>query len=214
MTVRKTTTNALAIANLGLLVLYLSGWTNPVVQRNKKTIIRRLSILKYPVELSFKVKGEPITSNETVLPAEGIRTNEFEADADWLRDFTISLKNISGKTITYTQVNLFFPEVVRNGRVALQQIHLGVDPDRKFSRPELRLAPNESLEIPIAARYDDIRTLVQTVGPGIAVEKLSKLEIEFHAALFDDETLFETGALYRRNPDPNDPHKWLQIKEK
>ena len=51
MTVRKTTTNALAIANLGLLVLYLSGWTNPVVQRNKKTIIRRLSILKYPVEL-------------------------------------------------------------------------------------------------------------------------------------------------------------------
>jgi hypothetical protein len=77
-----------------------------------------------------------------------------------------------------------------------------------------RLAPNESLEIPLAESYDDIRTLIKAVGSGLAVENLSKLEVEFHAALFDDETLFEAGTWYRRNPDPNDPRKWIVIREK
>ena len=148
-----------------------------------------------------------------MLPDEGVRINEFDADADWLNDFTISLKNTSGKSITYTQVNLRFPEVIRNGGMAQEQIHLGVNEDRKSSRPELGLAANESLEIPLAARYDDIRVLVKTVGSGIAIENLSKLEVEFHAALFDDDTLFEAGTWYRRNPDPNDPRKWVAIRE-
>ena len=211
---RKANTTALMIVTLGLLVVCLSGWTNPVIQKNKKTIIRRLTILKYPVELSFKFKGQLLTSNDTVLWAEGIRTSEFDADADWLKDFTICLKNTGGKTMTYTQVNLFFPEIIWNGGVAMKQIHLGVDPNRKFSRPELRLAPNESLEIPLAERYDDIRTLVKTLGSGFSIENLSKLEVEFHAGLFDDGTLFETGTWYRRNADPNDPHKWIAIREK
>jgi hypothetical protein len=134
--VRRTITTALLIVNLGLLVVCLSGWTNPVVQGNKKTVIRRLSLIKYPVELSFKLKGQPLQSNETVLPQEGVRVNEFEAGVDWLKDFTISVKNTSGKTIIYTEVNLSFPEVIRNGRVAQHQIHLGIDPEGKFSRPE------------------------------------------------------------------------------
>jgi hypothetical protein len=119
--VRKINTTPLVIVTLGLLGVSLSGWANPVAQTNKKTIIRRLTMLRYPIELSFKLKGQLLTSNETVLRDEGIRTNEFDADADWLKDFTISLKNTSGKTIIYTQVNLFFPEVLWNGRVAMQQ---------------------------------------------------------------------------------------------
>ena len=65
------------VVMLGLLVMCLSGWTNPFLEPNKKTIIRRLTIIKYPVEFSFKLKGQPLTSKETVLLDEGIRTNEF-----------------------------------------------------------------------------------------------------------------------------------------
>jgi len=197
---------------IGLLVCS-SGWSNLVVQNNKKTIIRRLTVVKYPVELSFKLNGQPLKSNEAVLFDQAIRTNEFDAEADWLRDFTISVKNTSDKTITYIVLNLRFPEVTRNGGAALHQVLLGIDPDQKFSRPELRLAPNEVLEIPLAARYDDIGTLVKTVGSGFAIETLSKVEVEFHAALLDDQTLFQAGAWYRRNPDPNDPRRWIAIKE-
>jgi len=111
-------------------------------------------------------------------------------------------------------VNLFFPEITWHGRAALHQIFFGVEPEKKFPRPELRLAPNESLEIPLAARFDDIKILVKMSESGFAIENVSKLEVEFHAALFDDETLFETGETFRRNPDPNDPQKWIRIKEK
>ena len=124
------------------------SYANLVTLTKNKTIIRRLSIFKYPVELSFKLKGEPLKSTETVLSQQGIRINEFDADAGWLKDLVIGVKNISAKSITYAQVNLFFPAVASRGRTDMYQIHLGVDRDRKFLRPELRLAPNESIDVP------------------------------------------------------------------
>ena len=187
---------------------------NSIAQSNKKTIIRHLTILKYPVELSFKLKGEPLKSTETVIPEQGIRTNEFDANADWLKDFEVSVKNISAKTITYVQVNLVLPEVLWYGRTAAHQIHLGVDPDRKFLRPELRLTPNESLEIPLASEYNELAILAKGREEGPPIADVSKLEVEFHAALFDDDTLFQTGEMFRRNPDPNDRQRWIRIKER
>jgi hypothetical protein len=185
-----------------------------IARSNKKTIIRHLTILKYPVELSFKLKGEPLKSIETVIPEQGIRTNEFDANVDWLKDFDISVKNISAKTITYIQVNLVLPELLWHGRTAAHQIHLGVDPDRKFLRPELRLAPNESLEIPLASQYKELAILARRGEEGPRIADVSKLEVELHAALFDDDTLFQTGEMFRRNPDPNDWQRWIRIKER
>jgi hypothetical protein len=105
------------------------------------------------------------------------------------------------------------PEVIWNGRVALQQMQLGVDPDRMFSRPELRLAPNESLEIPLAARHGDIRTLVKAAGSGFVIENVKGGD-RIPRAMLDDKTLFLAGVWYRRGTDPNHPHRWNPIKEK
>jgi len=197
----------LLIFILGLLVMCLSGWTRPPVQSKKKSIIRRVTYFKYPVEMSFELNGQPLKSTETVAGPE--RTNEFEADADWLNHLTIKIKNTSGKTITWMLVNLLFPEVTKDGSVAMHQIFLGVDPDAPFPRPELRLAANETFAIPLSAKYDDIRHLVDVVGSGTPIENVSKVEVQYHAALFDDGTRFETGLWYRR--DPKDPHKWIRI---
>jgi len=68
--------------------------------------------------------------------------------------------------------------------------------------------------IPLNARYDDLKRLVSVIGSGTPIETVSKVEVEFHAALFDDETRFQTGEMWRRNPDPNEPAKWIRIKEK
>jgi hypothetical protein len=206
---RRAITITLTIANLCLFVIYVSGSINPVTQ-NKKTIIRRLTLTKEPVEISFILKDQPVKGIEAVRTEEGIRTEEFEGDPDWLKDLTLKLRNTSGKSITYIEFDLHFPEVIRNGRTALHQIFLGVDPDRKFPRAELRLAPNETIEIPMAAGYDDIKTLVEK-GGNLPLENVTKLWVEFHSALFDDGTLFEAGTLFRRNPNPNDPRKWIPI---
>lgn len=200
----------LVAANLCFLVIYVSGWTAPLIQSNKKSIVRRVTYAKYPVEISFHLKGQPLT-NETLL--DGFRSNDFDADGDWLKDLTIKIKNTSGKTITWMLLNLHFPEVTKDGATALHQIFLGVDPDVPFSRPELRLLPNQTLEIPLNGIYDDIKHLVNVIGSGTPIQSVSKLLVEFHGALFDDETRFEAGTTYRRNSTPGDPQKWIKIND-
>lgn len=66
---RKTITILLTIANLGLLVTYVSGWVNPFAS-DKKTIIRRLTLSKEPVEITFKLKGEPVNASKATRAAE------------------------------------------------------------------------------------------------------------------------------------------------
>jgi len=209
MIIRRAITITLALANLCVFVVFVSGWIKPGAQ-NTKTIVRRLTLAKEPVDISFKLKGQPLHANHAVRANEGVSADEFDGDSDWVKDLTLQLRNTSGKTITYIQLNLHFPEVTSNGRTALQQIFLGVDPDRKFSRPELRLAPNETVEIPLTDKYPNIKTLVESVGK-MAVGNVSKVWVEFHAAYFDDGTLFEAGTMFKRNPDQTDPRKWVKI---
>jgi len=209
MTNRRAITIVLSIANLCLLVIYASGWIKPSNQ-DKKQIIQRLTLTKQPVDISYKLKGQPLNAHKAERAEEGTRADEFDGDQDWVKELTVKLRNTSGKTITYIQLNLHFPEVTQNGRTALKQVFLGVDPDGKFSRPELRLAPNETIEIPLTEKYEDIKSLIETVGKK-PLGNVTKLWVEFHAALFDDGTLFEAGTWYKRNTDQNDPRKWIQI---
>ena len=44
----------LILANLCVAVLYLSGWTNPLVQNRRKTVIRPETLTKEPVEIAIK----------------------------------------------------------------------------------------------------------------------------------------------------------------
>ena len=209
MTNRRVIAIILSIANLCLFVADVSAWIKPGAQ-NKKTIIRLLTLAKEPVAISFNLKGQPVEVSEAVRAEQGIRTEEFEGDSDWVKDLTLKLRNTSDKTITYIQLNLHFPEVTRNGRTALHQIFLGVDPDGQFRREELRLAPQQTIEIPLSVRYADIKNLVENGGQ-VSLGNVTQLWVEFHAALFDDGTLFEAGTVFRRNPDQTDPHSWIKI---
>ncbi len=199
------------VAGLCCCAIFAVTRTNAVTQtENKKIIIQKLTLVKYPVEVSFRLNGEPLQSKESFDTNEGFRFAEFEAGADWIKNFSIVLKNTSGQTITYLNLNLHFVEITKSGRTALDQIFVGVDPDRKFSRPELLLKPDQTLEIRLADEYAHI-TDVAKATDNYPVEKISRVWVEFHAALFDDGTMFQAGTWYRR--DPNDPKKWIVIEK-
>src|SRR5258708_34212768 len=93
-------TIVLIIANLCLLVIYVSAWTKPSVQNNKKTVIRPLTLAQEPVEITIELKGQPVNATKTVRAEKGIRTEEFDSEADWLRNLTLKVTNKSEKVIT------------------------------------------------------------------------------------------------------------------
>lgn len=221
----KSVRRTVSIAGTAVCLLsILIAETLAVAQTNEKMIIRRLTIVKYPLELSIQYKGQPLKATEHVFPELGFRTLVFDGDSDWLKNLTVTLKNVSDKPITYVALFLRFPETARDKPSrglnlpsptstdrphgsGLHQIFIGVDPDRKFQRPKLRLAPSESLDIPLDTEFRDIATLLRLLDQPI--EQVSQMEIEIHSALFDDGSLFEAGMMYRR--DPTDPHRWVPI---
>jgi hypothetical protein len=147
-TVRRAITLALVMANLCLLVVYVCAWTNGRPQNNKKSIIRRLTKSKDPVEVSVELKGQPVKAAAAVRAEQGIRSEEFDGNADWLKNLTLKLTNTSDRTITYLALYLWFPETVTatDRSESLHQIYLGTYLDRKFLLPDLRLRPGESIE--------------------------------------------------------------------
>lgn len=100
---------------------------------------------------------------------------------------------------------LRFPQTANErGAVGLHQIFLGIDPQRKFRRSELRLAPNDTIEIPVAKEIDQIKTLVETRLP---LTEVYEVEVEMHEVMFDDGMRFQAGVMYQR--DSQDPMKWI-----
>lgn len=193
-------TLVLVIANLCLLVIYMSAWANPRAQIKKKTISRWPTRLIYPVEISeLKINGKAVNADE-----------EFDGDTDWLQGLIFKLKNKSGKTITFIVLDLDFPETkaVGDGRVSQHQITLGRDPENKFERPPLHFPPGETMEVPLAPEYNEIRTLL---GRRLSLDSVTNVLVRLHQVMFDDGTVWSSGNLYRRNPDPNGSPKWIQI---
>ena len=191
-------------------------------QTSQKMIIRRLTLVKYPLQLTTDYKHKPIDAKWNLSPDAHFRTQVFEADSDWLRNITFKLKNVSDKKITYIAFFLTFPETAKeptrdgpNPRIepgkpryeGMRQIFIGVDPDGKFQRPELKLAPGETLEVSLAPEYPQINTLIRLLD--YPIEQITQMEVEIHAALFDDGSLFQAGMIFKR--DPIDPHHWITV---
>jgi|SRR5947209_5404758 len=193
-------TGALIIANLCLLVIYVSAWTTPHAQNKKKTISRWPTRLVYPVEITeLKTNGKAVKADE-----------EFDGDTDWLQALTFKLKNKSDRTITYIALDIDFPETraVGNGSITEHQIMLGNDPENKLGHTPLHFLPGDSMEVPLAPEYKEIKT---SLSHRLPLENVSNVLVRLHQVMFDDGTLWSAGNLYRRNPDSNGYPKWIKI---
>lgn len=197
---QKATTITLLIANLCLLVLYLSAWTYPLAQNNRKKVVQPVS-LDQPVEIQIEHRGQRVKANE-----------EFDGDDDWFKNLKIKIKNRSEKSITYVVLDLTFPETAtpENSRVGLHQIRLGESPDLKSNGAKISLAPGDSKEISLDLDYSEIKKLVESRIPA---KNITNLVVRLETAVFSDDTKWFAGTLYQRNPNPNHPHKWIPVSQ-
>ncbi|HYW71092.1 MAG TPA: hypothetical protein VE961_08665 [Pyrinomonadaceae bacterium] len=209
-------------AGLFLLTLFLFH-PGVLAQTNEKMIIRRLTLMKYPLDFTVEYQGKPVTGDWKTYPDLGVRRQLFAGESDWLRDVSFKVKNISDETITYVSLVLVFPqtanEAAENGpRLSspapqrprgsvLHSISIGMDPFGKLADHELRLRPGEELEIPIRPDYNDIRKLIGSMD--YPIEQVTQMEVRVQSVRLGEDRFFNAGRMYRR--DPKEPHRWIPI---
>jgi hypothetical protein len=203
---QKRTTTVLIVANIFVLALYVGGWSHLTprhLQNQGKEIVRQHQAKNEPVEIvDFKIKDKPIKFSE-----------KFEGDSDWLRTISFKVKNKSNKPITWLRVDLTFPETSATGHILLHQLFLGqrADLQSTLSNQPLYLMPNESLEVTLTSQYDQIKRLIEGRQPPI--DKITKIEVGLGEVMFDDETLYSGGSIFKRNPNQNSRRKWVIVND-
>jgi hypothetical protein len=145
-----------------------------------------------------KVKGQRV-----------IKNRQFDADDDWLRDLTITVKNVSGKRILYASIDLLFSSREPNSPHAFDEAESG---NRQLLlRPptlnELSVGIEPEQEININVRgvgYDRVRALLADVGCDA-----SRLKIRVGKAIFVDDTVWYAGSHFLR--DNTESRTWKNV---
>jgi hypothetical protein len=160
--------------------------------------------------------GEPL-SLMTIKNRKGIIELDkiFSDDDNWFKELTVSVKNVSGKDITYVGIGLRF-----------------IRPENQSGEPPLgytlsygnRLAALKRLAPPIEFRsnlehngidiklldheYDSIKTMLEKLG---YPPHIKKINIYVEEVFFSDGTGWASGTWFKRHP--NEPDKLIPIEQ-
>jgi len=170
-------------------------------QANKKKVEKHFAPVNVPIEITEpKVKGKALTLGE-----------EFDDDSDWLKHLTFKIRNRSEKPITFFHLDLDFPETAATGPVMMHQLFFGRRSDviETLSNALVYLPPNGEIEVSLDSEFSSIKRLIEHRQG--SVEKISKLVIRIGEVMFEDGALYSGGGIFRPNPDPSSPRKWILL---
>lgn len=139
---------------------------------------------------------------------------KFVADDDFMKGLTISIKNRSNKRILLAVFDFFFPpppnsqsklSVFRlaDGNFGLLWDHSPTEAERLVG-----IAPGEKADIACVGReYDNFQKFYDAIGR----PNVERLDLRLRTLVFEDDTMWDLGDYFRRNPDK--PDKWLALEQ-
>lgn len=166
--------------------------------------IEKRSIKNEPIELvSARVGSKAFTKENQIL-----------ADKDWLKNLEFDLKNISGKTIVYAEVQI---EVGRQGKMQyplLLPLIFGQIPQSESQSLSTYTAveslkvlkPNDSVKISIEP--STLEKFTTIFMPQNEITEIEQVRFYFDFIIFDDGLAWSRGRLMRRNSS----NKWQDIR--
>jgi hypothetical protein len=205
---KKRLTGLLLLANVCILMLHVSGWSIRALptfqaQGNSKTVAREHPAPREPLEITPpQVNGRATAFGEA-----------FPGDSDWISKLTFQVRNRSKKPITYARIDITFPETAAGRPKMVHQIFIGRRSDNPstLDNPPLYLMPKEATDISLASQVGKIERLVKSRHPSL--DAINKIAIGLGEVMFDDGTLYSGGALFKRNPAPDSPRKWIMVED-
>jgi len=175
----------------------------PVAAKKEHRLLKKLSWKNEPV----KVIGVKIKSREIKLG------EQFTDDDDWLKGFKIKILNVSDKQITFVNLRFDFPipEGFAIDVPSSYEFGYGRSPQisAEVKTPDSQppISVGESREIVLSdTQYNKLAEfLSQTHYP----RSIKHVEIVLDQVLFDDDSMWSAGGIFRR--DPNDRDGWNRV---
>lgn len=139
----------------------------------------------------------------------------FSADDDWFKELTVSVKNVSGKDITYIDIGLRFirPENQAKEPPLVHTISHGdrLSALKRIAPPiDFKSSSEDSgidIKLPDHA-YKSIKLMLENLG---YPPNIKRINIYIENVLFSDGTAWASGTWFKRNPI--DPEKLIPIEQ-
>ncbi len=171
--------------------------------------IKWISFYNAPLDLvDVRIAGKIIHAKPTVSLArrDGLKQMKVQGNANWLRDLSFTLKNVSGKPIAASIVvcRIRHPELKYPLNLPLKSSK-GL---AAFLIPEV--TPSKHLEpdkdITYSFHEAGLRVMEHMLNGFGAAEDLKEIELNIERVQFDYETIWSDGLF--SHPDPNTPGRW------
>ena len=186
---------------VGLASMLLASVTSPqlvvnatLALQNRPRTITIKGDRRSPLKIrTIRTKGKQVEPDKEI----------FDID-DWLKQLTVEMRNDSGKTVSFVQVELFFPRLDPDAKQPGSSFTLdfGDNPfafDNAAAMPPIRvkpLSPGEHLEITLTDA-DFTRLNAFLIDTGLLVT--SKVDIRVNLIGFSDGTAW-SGQMVQRRP--------------
>jgi hypothetical protein len=136
----------------------------------------------------------------------------MDAGDEWLNGTSFSIKNYSGKTIIYIELDLTFPETKSDSRPTKRfPLYLGrmpgVESEAETRRDLIAIPPEGEATLTLDEReYERLKRFIEAAQP---ISSINKVSVRPYFVIFDDGFAWGQGEYYRRDPD--DPKKYKPI---
>jgi hypothetical protein len=134
---------------------------------------------------------------------------------DWLEDFTVTVLNNYGKTVTAMTISMVFSRERGDTRSPLAwNLHFGPSPIMREYRdrdPNKVVKVNNTAELSLSP--EDYRILKHDFEE-LGYSTIKRVELEIREVGFEDGSMFNSGTFYLQDPAyPNDPTKKVRVPE-
>ncbi|HXT87044.1 MAG TPA: hypothetical protein VN745_08480 [Verrucomicrobiae bacterium] len=170
------------------------------------------------------VKEGDVDVTPGVRPYKSWEGKPFQADDDWVKNLTVTIKNLSNKEIVAASLNVYFPEtgtgrgdspvygdVISLGRRPAMYARAGGTNSEKL-QPEgtsapLQILPGQQLTVSLAQYYPEIQQSVEQSRP---MSNLTVCSIVLEGVFFSDGMMWAQGHEFKK-PDPTSPGRYVDI---